>query len=90
MWALLSNPEHAASFEQLGEALQRRMEAHAIVDLGQVFLFELQLRPIFAVFIVVIRHDGIQAIIAAIQLKNDEDVASVRGLVGSQGRACQE
>ena len=74
------------AFEQLREAGQRRVEADAVVDLRDGLCVEAQLRAVLAVVVVGVGGDGVQAVVAAVELQDDEDAAvGVALRLGGQG-----
>ena len=70
--AAVDDRQQAVLVEPL-EPDHRRMEAEAVGGLDDLALGDSQLRPSAVVRRVAVRHDGVQAVVAARQLDDDEN-----------------
>ncbi len=59
-------------FEQLGEAGERWMQAELVVDLLEILRRNSQGLAELGIAVVGVRHDGVQAVVAAGELHDDE------------------
>jgi hypothetical protein len=62
--------------QELLQAGQGGMQPHAVVDPADLVLRYLQVRAVLAVVIVAVGHDGVQAVVAAVELQDDEHAAA--------------
>ena len=74
-----------APFEKLGGAGQARMQAYRVADLEQAVGGEPQGLAVLGVAVILVRDDRVDAVVAAVELDDHQDVAVA---VGS-GRACR-
>ena len=92
--AAMDDRQQAVLVEPL-EADHRRMEAEAVGGLDDLALGDSEFRPRAIVRGVAVRHDGVQAIVAARQLDDDEnalgmrfDAGALRAPAPSEPRTC--
>ena len=71
--------------EQLRERLEQRVQADAIVDLLHLAGRDRELRPALAVLVVAVGHHGVQPVVAAVKLDDDQDAALRAGRLAGQG-----
>ena len=57
------------------------MKPDVVVDFPHVRGRDLDRRPLLSILVVAIGHDGIQAVVAAVELDDDQDAAFRRGLL---------
>jgi hypothetical protein len=74
--AAVDDPKHPVLVEPL-EPDHRRMKAEALAGLDRVVLCDSKLRPCAVVGRIAVRHDRVQAVVAAGQLDHDEDPLGV-------------
>ena len=81
--------------QQLGKPAERRVEGDAVVDLVQSLGGrQIDAGPMLLVEVVLVGDDGVEAVVAAVELDDDEHVALVRfrlrgqdgGGAGQEGR----
>ncbi len=65
------------------EAGHSRLEAERVIDLAQLVGADAEPRPGAVVIIVAIGHDGVQSVIGAGKLDDDENTPGRRGLCGA-------
>ena len=58
------------------------MHAHAVVQFQNLGRFDPERGPTFVIDVVVVRNDGIQTVITAIELEHDQDRRIATGLRG--------
>ena len=73
--------------QQLGQTVQRRMQADLIVDLPELIGGQLERRPELGILRIGKWHDGVQAVVSAGELDHDQDRVLGTLLVGE--RRCQ-
>ena len=80
---------HLALVVQGFHPAQRPVPAELGVDLEKVFLLDADRRPVLVVNRIAIRHDGVESIVAAEPLEDNQDLARRRGRRGT-ARLAQE
>ena len=58
------------------KSFERRMQTDVVVDFLDVRRRDLDRRPLLSIFVVAIGDDGVQAVVAAVELDDDEDAAA--------------
>src|SRR5262245_49760841 len=62
----------AATLQQSGRLAQRWVQTHRVVDLDQLVGSDAELATAAGITLIAIRHDGIDAVVAAIELNDDQ------------------
>ena len=68
---------HLALVVQVLHAAHRLVPAEVRVDLQQVLFFDADRRAMLVVHRIAVRHDGVQAVVAAEPFEDDEDLAGI-------------